>query len=140
MQRIVRICGVALTLWAVSAVASTNPSREEKRFSAYKFWTRHYASVLGVDLELRFVKRTHLLYCGWVQQAGPGAAVVGFSSPDKECESVSPRELALHEVCHLRWAHIFPLTPPLSDEQMHFEVRRCMERVKQQERPFNASE
>lgn len=137
MRKAILICGMVVAL-TTAAAAST--SKDEKRYSAYKFWVRHYASQLNIDLELRFAKYTHPLYCGWVEQGGPGVAVVGFSSPDKECKDVDVRDLALHEVCHLRWQHIFPLTPPLDAEKMHFEVRFCMERVKQQEKPFNASE
>lgn len=132
MRKALRLAGVTVLLWGV-ALALGN-CEERSRFLRYKAWARHYAQVLGVKQQLYFVQHWHPEFCGWVQAKDIFGAEVGFDNVSKECLQVNPRELALHEMCHLRWQHIYP--QGLTAEQQHVEVKFCVDRVKRQEDPL----
>lgn len=83
------------------------------------------------DLQLTFVVvENHPEYCAWValpeRAMWPARDVlVGFSIKDVDCVKVTPRTLALHEMCHLRMKHLW-LNPRLDRLTSHREVKRCM--------------
>ena len=135
MKKALRLAGVTVLLWGVAL--GLGNCAEKTRFLQYKAWARHYAAKLGVKQQLHFVQKWHPEFCGWVQAKDIFGAEVGFDNISKDCEQVSPRTLALHEMCHLRWQHIYPLG--LSAEQQHVEVAGCVRRVLAQEAASNAS-
>lgn len=139
MKKVIRIAGITVALWAYFAVAST--SEEGSRPANYKAWVKHYAKVLGVKDRLHFVVKHHRDFCGWVQLAvnppgfepAPYDVLVGISDPDPDCMGVPTKHLALHEVCHLRWQHLYPPFSNLSTAEKHWEVEGCIKHQLKQE-------
>lgn len=122
-----RIAAVLLALGMLSPAYAG----ESFRFSQYKKWVRHYQTLMGLEQqELVFVHYRHERFCAWVSSPEvPGFNVpvlVGLSEPDWECRNVPPRELALHEMCHIRMRHLELGVRDMSDKQKHEEVRECM--------------
>lgn len=138
MKKAIRLAGVTVAMWALAAALG---HCESKRAANYKAWVKYYSQQMGVNLRMRFVVQHHPDYCGWVQlppQPGgfeplPFDVVVGISDPDPDCIGVSTKRLALHEVCHLRWQHLYIPAAELSDFTKHQEVARCVKLWEQRE-------
>ncbi len=113
---------VALLLLCTPAFA------DSARFRAFKQWSYHYQHEMGLDaMHLTFVHYNHPDWCAWVKKdkRRPTEIEVGMSEPDWECLHRTPRELALHEMCHLRLHHL-DFGVELTDEEKHAEVRKCI--------------
>ena len=72
----------------------------------------------------------HPKWCAWsrTDRVPSGRAVnIGLSDPDPGCQVTwTPRDLALHELCHVKMMHLWQPGDANSEEK-HQEVRECME-------------
>ena len=118
------------------ALFAAPANSDSYRFKEYKRWVHHYQRLMGLEQQkLIFVHYHHPDYCAWVvAPVVPGfdyTVEVGLSDPDWACNSISPRELAIHEMCHLRMRHL-DITMP--QRLKHEEVKACVLAYKEREK------
>jgi hypothetical protein len=89
------------------------------RDAQYRAWTRHYEQKMGLAAHPVEFATLPGDRCGMVELDPYSGRIVVVFDVAKGC---APREVALHESCHLRYAH---LLVPLTDAQRHAEVATC---------------
>lgn len=101
-------------------------TRQERFITAM----HHYHEKMGLEQDLVFeIRPSHPKFCAWVRSGGgPSTVIVGFS---QDCTNVKPEVLALHESCHVRWAHPYLA---MDSEVKHVEVASCMVDYSKKER------
>ncbi len=132
---------LALTLALTASLASA--SGIPPRVARYQQEVMRYYVLMGLEKEgysLVFTYYYHPEWCAWVagfSQATESPRMkifVGISYPDPECNKVSPKTLARHEMCHLRLHHLeIPDRPGFGDAEKHYEVRECMKAYEERE-------
>lgn len=115
---------------------------EGSREQRFKSGIAYYAEKLDVPhTEFTFDILDYSPYnknnCAWVVRDAYvwGLTHVGLSRKAPWCRSYKPEWLALHEVCHLRWAHTSPpFESTLTNNQKEAEVEICMRAYEKLER------
>ena len=135
MKRTILVAGISLAL-------TYSASAESPRQRSYRDWVLYYLKLTGLtQVEPVFTSRRHPSFCAWVTNEIQGfdiarnQVVFGISYPDPECLATPARMLALHEVCHVRYAHLDPtLGQQLTTKQKHQEVAQCIKDYKEREK------
>lgn len=117
-----------LLLWAGRDKTWT-PTFEGTRELRFTTAVVHYQAKMGLGdkplvFEIRPARRlvNGSLSCAWVERSREWHSdIIGFSTA-KECKTWKPEELALHEQCHRRMAHLDVEDGP----NEHAEVKTCM--------------
>jgi hypothetical protein len=93
----------------------------------------YYHKKMGLTQSYAFdIRPSHPDFCAWVTPTGvPNMVHFGLSL---DCTNqLKPELLALHEACHVRYAHVSPGIM-LTADQKHEEVRSCMAMYSSKER------
>jgi hypothetical protein len=116
---------------------------------------KYYGQTMGLEGEFKLVLDAgpHKKYCSDVQyvplQRVPvvgfdaftlegGYHLVRFYDQTSACKRVKPEQWAMHEACHVRYAHTRPST--LTPKQKEEEVEKCMKVYSKNERQGNVKE
>ena len=98
-------------------------TNQAARQDALIAWTRYYEGQMGLE--------DNAVVFGHLPKDWCGAAFasriyfgdfIGYDTAKKRCSLMSPKELALHETCHVRYAHTHR---DGNDRAKHREVRVC---------------
>jgi len=94
----------------------------QEREADLLYWTRYYERRMGLRQgDVHFVGAAP--FCGMVTVSPEWHGVITVFDLRAACSRWPARDLALHEACHRRYAHLF--VDHITDERKHEEVAEC---------------
>lgn len=113
--------------WPTDPTAGVRVYKEgsSKRADALLKWSLHYAQKMGLPQPFVIFQDLPEDYCGMALPASnPTQVLVSYELSQRCSTLMLARTLALHELCHHRYAHV--ASDMLSNKEEHQEVSRCM--------------
>lgn len=120
--------GALLVLLAACTIPIQTVTFKGTRTERFLYGVAYYQKVSDDKHKLVFEEGEfdgHSDYCAWVVRDPYLGDVVGLNNKNPRCQEYKPEWLALHEVCHLRMAHL-EVIGTLSHEKRESEVVECM--------------
>lgn len=123
-------CSYAASNWGVAYWGTYIGAPKLSREAAFYQWVRYYQKLMGVEEELviAYDKDPDAPHCAFVTPdvQHPNRIYVVLVMGDPRCDTVPVEHFAIHEVCHVRYKHLYPPQLDMTTAEKHYEVNQCM--------------